>query len=148
MNALLEIQRQRDNDEAMIGIAEARRRLEEAQRQNDRDLAMIVLGMCLTSAREKVLEAVSDGTGEMEVDLALEAIREMRKSPVIEFFARRGLKIEPEPSVFQNLLKGLRERFTNRRVSNALRVLGITPKGDAEALSEALEDVRKAIGKE
>lgn len=148
MNALLEIQRNHANDEAMIGIAEARRRLEEKQRQNDRDIAMIILGMCLTGAREKVLEAVSDGTGDMEVDLTLEAIRELRKSPVIEFFARRGVKIEPEPSVFQNLLKSLVSRFAGRRVSNAMRVLNLTPKGDAEALSAALEDVRKAIGKE
>lgn len=148
MNALLEIQRNHANDEAMVGIAEARRRLEEKQRQNDRDLAMIILGMCLTEARKKVLEAVSDGTGEMEVDLTLEAIRELRKSPVIEFFARRGVKIEPEPSVFQNLLKSLVSRFAGRKVSNAMRVLNLTQKGDAEALSAALEDVRKAIGKE
>lgn len=148
MNALTELQRQRDNDAAMVGIAEARRRLDEKRRQLDRDLSLVILGMCLTADRAKVLEAVSDGTGEIEVDLVLEDIRENRRERAVAFFARRGVKVDAQGSVFLSLIKSLRERFTSRRVSNAITALRITPRDDLEALAEALEDVRKAIGKE
>lgn len=148
MNALLEIQRNHANDEAMIGIAEARRRLEEKQRQNDRDIAMVVLGMCLTGERKTVLGALQDGVSNLEVDLVLEAIRDNSRKEAVEFFARRGVKVDAQGSVFHSLLKSLQERFSDKRVSNAIRVLNLTPKGDTEALSAALEDVRKAIGKE
>ena len=148
MNALQDIQRQRDNDSAMIGIAEARRRLEEKQRQNDRDLALVILGMCLTADRAKVLEAVSDGTGEMEVDLVLEDIRENRRERAVSFFERRGVKVDAQGSVFLSLIKSLWERFSARRVSNAIQSLRITPRGDVAALEEALSVVRKAIGGE
>lgn len=148
MNALTDIQRDRDNDAAMIGIAEARRRLEEKQRQHDRDIAMVVLGMCLTGERGKVLAALQDGVSNLEVDLVLEAIRDNSRKEAVEFFARRGVKVDAQGSVFHSLLKSLQERFSDKRVSNAIRVLNLTPRGDVEAMEAALEDVRKAIGKE
>ena len=148
MNALTDIQRERDNDAAMIGIAEARRRLEEKQRQHDRDIAMVVLGMCLTGERGKVLAALQDGVSNLEVDLVLEAIRDNSRKEAVEFFARRGVKVDAQGSVFHSLLKSLQERFSDKRVSNAIRVLNLTPRGDVEAMAAALEDVRKAIGKE
>lgn len=148
MNALTDIQRERDNDAAMIGIAEARRRLEEKQRQHDRDIAMVVLGMCLTGERKTVLGALQDGVSNLEVDLVLEAIRDNSRKEAVEFFARRGVKVDAQGSVFHSLLKSLQERFSDKRVSNAIRVLNLTPRGDVEAMAAALEDVRKAIGKE
>lgn len=148
MNALEDIQRQRDNDAAMVGIAEARRRLDEKQRQHDRDIAMVVLGMCLTGERKAVLAALQDGVANLEVDLVLEAIRDNSRKEAVEFFQRRGVKVDAQGSVFASLLKSLQERFSAKRVSNAIRVLNLTPRGDLEALAEAVEDVRKAIGKE
>ncbi len=148
MNALEDIQRQRDNEAAMVGIAEARRRLEEKQRQHDRDIAMVVLGMCLTGERKAVLAALQDGVSNLEVDLVLEAIRDNSRKEAVEFFARRGVKVDAQGSVFHSLLKSLQERFSDKRVSNAIRVLNLTPRGDVEAMAAALEDVRKAIGKE
>lgn len=148
MNALTDIQRERDNDAAMIGIAEARRRLEEKQRQHDRDIAMVILGMCLTGERKTVLGALQDGVSNLEVDLVLEAIRDNSRKEAVEFFARRGVKVDAQGSVFHSLLKSLQERFSDKRVSNAIRVLNLTPRGDLEAMSAALDDVRKAIGKE
>ena len=148
MNALTDIQRRNESDAAMVGIAEARKRLEEKQRQNDRDLALVILGMCLTADRAKVLEAVSDGTGEMEVDLVLEDIRENRRERAVSFFERRGVKVDAQGSVFLSLIKSLWERFSARRVSNAIQSLRITPRGDVAALEEALSVVRKAIGGE
>lgn len=145
MNALTDIQRDRDNDAAMVGIAEARRRLEEKQRQHDRDIAMVVLGMCLTGERKTVLGALQDGVSNLEVDLVLEAIRDNSRKEAVEFFARRGVKVDAQGSVFHSLLKSLQERFSDKRVSNAIRVLNLTPRGDVEAMAAALEDVRKAI---
>jgi hypothetical protein len=146
MNALQEIQDRRDHDAAMVGIAEARRRLEERRAQDARDLAMIVLGMCLTGQRKDVLGKLPDGVGLMEVDLVLEDIRENKRERAVEFFQRRGIKVAAQGSVFESLLNSLSERLSERRVSNAINLLRITPRGDSEALGEALEAVKEAIG--
>ena len=148
MNALADIQRQRETDAVMSEMAEARRILKERQAQYDRDIAMVVLGMCLTIQRKDVFTALPDGIGNLEVDLVLEGIRENSRKEAVEFFSRRGVKVDAQGSVFHSLLKSLQERFSDKRVSNAIRALNLTPRGDLEALSEAVEDVRKAIGKE
>lgn len=148
MNTLADIQRQRETDAVMSEMAEARRKLKERQAQYDRDIAMVVLGMCLTGERKTVLGALQDGVANLEVDLVLEDIRENRRQGAVEFFARRGVKVDAQGSVFQSLLNSLVERFSAKRVSNAIRELNLTPRGDLEALAEAVEGVRKAIGKE
>ena len=145
MNALQEAQTRRDNDQAMAGIAEARKRLEERRAQDARDLAMIVLGMCLSSDRKDVLGKLPDGVGQMEVDLVVEDIRANKREKAVDFFARRGVKVAAQGSVFESLLKSLVEKLSERRVSNAINLLRITPRDDSEALSEALEAVKEAI---
>lgn len=145
MDALQAIQDRRDHDAAMVGIAEARRRLEERRAQDARDLAMIVLGMCLTTDRKEVLAKLPDGVGIMEVDLVMEDIRDNKREKACEFFARRGVNVAAQGSVFSSLLSSLSEKLSERRVSNAINLLRITPRGDSAALSEALEAVKEAI---
>lgn len=148
MNAIQTVERGLDYDNAMSEIAQARRRLDEARRQHDRDIAMVVLGICLTEDRKAVFGALQDGVSNLEVDLVLEAIRDNSRKEAVQFFARRGVKVDAQGRVLHSLLKSLQERFSDKRVSNAIRVLNLTPRGDLEAMAAALEDVRKAIGKE
>jgi CRISPR/Cas system-associated endoribonuclease Cas2 len=82
----------------------------------------------------------------MEVDLVLEDIRENKRERAVEFFQRRGIKVAAQGSVFESLLNSLSERLSETRVSNAINLLRITPRGDSEALGEALEAVKEAIG--
>jgi hypothetical protein len=75
----------------------------------------------------------------------LEDIRANKREKAVDFFARRGVKVAAQGSVFESLLKSLVEKLSERRVSNAINLLRITPRGDSEALSEALEAVKEAI---